>query len=185
MDVSWHITANPAPGQLNNFIMEPNLAAAVGVSGAGLIGRYAQCCVLSLKICSGAWKGAGVSVELPKVHHGSISFWKLCACWLLCCQAVRFVLDNASFQQLKGVLHGILLSVLPSPLCTIYQAVRFVLDNAGLQHRKEMSTISTTFVCCVLHPTMTLCCYLPSMPLLPVYHLQLYVLCWTMLGSSS
>ena len=116
MDVSWHITANPAPGQLNNFIMEPNLAAAVGVSGAGLIGRYAQCCVLSLEICSGAWKGAGVSVELPKVHHGSSSCWKLCDCWL-CCQAVRFVLDNASFQQLKGVLHGILLSVLPPPLC--------------------------------------------------------------------
>lgn len=32
LDVSWHMTANAAPGQLNEFLMEPNLATVVGVS---------------------------------------------------------------------------------------------------------------------------------------------------------
>jgi hypothetical protein len=36
LDVSWHVTANPAPGSLNTFIMEPNLAAVVTVSGNAL-----------------------------------------------------------------------------------------------------------------------------------------------------
>lgn len=37
LDVSWHITANPAPGGLNSFLMDPNLAAVVGVSERRLL----------------------------------------------------------------------------------------------------------------------------------------------------
>jgi hypothetical protein len=68
MDVSWHITANPAPGQLNTFIMEPNLAAVVGVSGDGWMGRG---CSLRVQGCGmeGRLDAAGV-LEEPR-HY----FW--------------------------------------------------------------------------------------------------------------
>lgn len=50
LDVSWHVTANAAPGQLNAFLMEPNLATVVGVSGIACAGKgvHARACVCVL-----------------------------------------------------------------------------------------------------------------------------------------